>query len=518
MKYKTSALLVTLSILGTWSIVSNSKDSVSAPLAPPAPTVFPANDPNIFVNLSKKVVPSVVNISTLAKGRGPRENMGGGGGSQEELFRRFFEDFFQGPGGGGGGGRGNPFNGPRGGEEGPRTGPARPLALGTGFIVDAEGLIITNNHVVAGADEIKIYFTEDSDEKPTDGEVVGRDPELDLALIRVKTKRALTPIALGDSDALQIGEYVMAVGNPFGQGHSVTHGIISAKGRKSPDFALANYIQTDTPINPGNSGGPLVNLKGEVIGINNAIDARAQGIGFAIPINLVKAVLPQLKTKGSVSRGYIGVQIGDLSPEIAAQLGLKTDVKGVFVAHVQPGGAADRAGVKPYDIITEFNRKAVSDGSDLIQQVSSVPVNDSVSLKVLRKGKTVDLKIKVSQRPTEVAEAGIQKTDPKAKNSKGEEKTGLFLADLTPKIARELGLPPQQRGALVEDFGQDSPADAAGFEKDDIIIEVDQKKIDSAQMFWGAVNEVKSYLVRVRRKTEEGDTYAVLILDLRKTK
>ncbi len=514
MKYKTSAVLVILSILGTWSIVSNSKDSVSAPLAPAAPSVFPANDPNIFVNLSKKTVPSVVNISTLAKGRAVRES--GGGGSQEELFRRFFEDFFQGP---GGGGRGNPFGGqgPRN-EEGPRTGPARPLALGTGFIVDAEGLILTNNHVVAGADEIKIYFTEDSDEKPTDGEVVGRDPELDLALIRVKTKRALVPMALGDSDALQIGEYVMAVGNPFGQGHSVTHGIISAKGRKSPDFALANYIQTDTPINPGNSGGPLVNLKGEVIGINNAIDARAQGIGFAIPINLVKAVLPQLRTKGSVSRGYIGVQIGDLSPEIASQLGLKADVKGVFVAHVQPGGAADRAGVKPYDIITEFNSKAVSDGSDLIQQVSSVPVNDHVSLKVLRKGKPVELKIKVSQRPTEVADAGVQKTDPKAKNSKGEEKTGLFLADLTPKIARELGLPPQQRGALVEDFGPDSPADAAGFEKDDIIIEVDQKKIDSAQMFWGAVNDVKSYLVRVRRKTEEGDTYAVLILDLRKGK
>ncbi|RYZ63779.1 MAG: PDZ domain-containing protein, partial [Proteobacteria bacterium] len=273
---------------------------------------------------------------------------------------------------------------------------------------------------------------------------------------------------------------------------------------------------TDTPINPGNSGGPLVNLKGEVIGINNAIDARAQGIGFAIPINLVKSVLPQLRTKGKVSRGYIGVQIGELSPEIASQLGVKADIRGVFVAHVQPGGAADRAGVKPYDIITEFNKKNVYDGSDLIQQVSAIPVNDSVPMRVLRRGKPVELKIKIALRPTDVADVTSPKTDPKSKNDRGEEKTGLLLADLTPKIARELGLPPQQKGAHVKDFESESPADSAGFEKDDIIIEVDQKKIDSAQMFWGAVKDVKSYLVRVRRKTEEGDSYAVLILDLRK--
>ena len=199
------------------------------------------------------------------------------------------------------------------------------MSLGTGFIIDSSGLILTNNHVVADADEIKISFTESLDEKPTDGEVVGRDTELDVALIRVKSKREMVAVSFGDSDALEVGEYVIAVGNPFGQGHSVTHGIISAKGRLAPDFPLANYLQTDAPINPGNSGGPLVNLKGEVIGINNAIDQRAQGIGFAIPINLVKKVLPQLRTKGTVSRGYIGVLVNEMTPEIAPKLGVPKD-------------------------------------------------------------------------------------------------------------------------------------------------------------------------------------------------
>ena len=163
----------------------------------------------------------------------------------------------------------------------------------------------------------KFLFTEAADEEPTTGEVVGRDPEIDVALIKVKTKRELVAVALGDSDALEVGEYVIAVGNPFGQGHSVTHGIISAKGRLAPDFPLASYLQTDAPINPGNSGGPLVNTKGEVIGINNAIEQRAQGISFAIPINLIKKILPQLRTKGTVERGYIGVLVNELTPEHA---------------------------------------------------------------------------------------------------------------------------------------------------------------------------------------------------------
>ena len=295
-------------------------------------------DANIFVKLSKKIVPSVVNISTTMT----IKNSGSAQSSPEDILRKFFGDIL----------RGNPsYRGPRGGDEDddddsqplPQLPPGTPpknlpkaQSLGTGFIIDSSGLILTNNHVVADADEIKISFTESLDEKPTDGEVVGRDTELDVALIRVKSSREMTAVSFGDSDALEVGEYVIAVGNPFGQGHSVTHGIISAKGRLAPDFPLANYLQTDAPINPGNSGGPLVNLKGEVIGINNAIDQRAVGIGFAIPISLVKKVLPQLRAKGTVSRGYIGVLVNEMVPELAAQLKLPKDSQAPAAAAGHP--------------------------------------------------------------------------------------------------------------------------------------------------------------------------------------
>lgn len=403
---KVSLLVIVFGLgVGLTSLLSSASNSTS-PQSSPTPTppsspsgtllLTPGNDPNIFVNLSKKVMPSVVNISTLQKTKVVRR-YGGEDSAQEELFRKFFEDFFNGPSAG-------VRKAPRSNPQVEKAGPSRPLALGTGFIIDEQGLILTNNHVIAGADEIKISFTEDDNEKQTDAVIVGRDPELDLALIKVKTNRKLTAISLGDSDALQVGEYVMAVGNPFGQGHTVTHGIISAKGRKSPDLALANYIQTDTPINPGNSGGPLVNLRGEVIGINNAIDARAQGIGFAIPSNMVKSVLQQLKTKGRVSRGYIGVQVGDLTPELNKKLGLKEDQKGVFIGQVQPGEAADQAGMIANDVLIEFNGKKVSDGGELIQSVTNIPVNDTVVVKVLRKGKEKELHIKVGLRPNDKGE------------------------------------------------------------------------------------------------------------------
>jgi serine protease Do len=319
---------------------------------------------NVFVPLAKKLVPSVVNIQTTTTLKTP---YGQGGGGPQDLFRKFFEDMFKHQNGG---------VGPRNDQEGggdeedqdlgppPHGGPLpKAMSLGTGFIIDASGLVLTNNHVVADADEIKIQFTEEEEEVLTDGEVVGRDLELDVALIKVKTKRDLVPVVLGDSDDTQVGEYVMAVGNPFGQGHSVTHGIISAKGREAPELPLAGYLQTDAPINPGNSGGPLVNLKGEVIGINNAIDQRAQGIGFAIPINVVKKILPQLKTKGTVARGYIGVLVNELTPDIAPKLGVAKDLHAPFVTHVYPGDPADKAGLKPYDIITSFGGKTVKPSS-----------------------------------------------------------------------------------------------------------------------------------------------------------
>lgn len=474
-----------------------------------------SGDPNVFVNLAKKVVPSVVNISTLSTMKTP--NFQGG---PDDLFRRFFEDFFRRHGGGV----------PRGDEEGgdeemppkgaPRRGGPKAVSLGTGFIIDSSGLILTNNHVVAGADEIKIHFTEALDEKPTDGEVVGRDPEIDVALIRVKSKREMIPISLGDSDAVEVGEYVAAIGNPFGQGHSLTHGIISAKGRIAPDFPLASYFQTDAPINPGNSGGPLVNLKGEVIGINNAIEARAQGIGFAIPINVVKKVLPQLRTKGTVARGFLGVLVNDLTPEVAAEIGLqKKDIQGPVVTHVYPGEPADKGGLKPYDVILSFGGKPVRSASELIALVTNVSVGESIPIKVLRKAedKKIEektLSVKIGQRPNGKTDEG---KEPKKKEKKSAPiETGMTLEPLTPEIARELGMPESSAGVLVSNIAYGGPADQAGLGRGDVILEVERKAVKSPEEFFSIVKEKKSYLLRVRRMDGQGrETFSVVVLDLK---
>lgn len=455
------------------------------------------------VKLAEKVVPSVVNISTFQKVPQMR------GITPEELFRHFF----------GGGmdpfGGGQPFSNPSEEQEGPTR--IQPQALGTGFVIDASGLILTNNHVVGDADEIKIRFTEEESEEPTPGEVIGRDPELDIALIQVKTKRKLTAIPLGDSDELKVGEFVIAVGNPFGQGHSVTHGIISALHRDAPGL-LARYIQTDTPINPGNSGGPLVNLKGEVIGINNAIDARAQGIGFAIPSNMAKQVLPQLRKKGRVDRGYIGVEIGMLTPEVAEQLKAPRDLRAPFVVRAVPGEPADRAGMKPYDVITEVNGKPVHSQFDLIREVTSVPVGKKAKIKILREGRSRVLDIEVATR---TAEGGVGPAAPRKRKKGPEERervpTGLTLSDLDARARRALGLSREDKGVLVTDVEYGSPAEAAGLIQGDLILEVDRKPVTSKQRFYQVVKQGKTHLLRVRRKTAQGgEVFQVLILNLKK--
>lgn len=477
------------------------------------------DDRNIFVKLAEKIVPSVVNISTLAKQKTFD------GGSQEEMYRKFFEEFFGFPGGGFG-----PQKPRRPGDKGVRPGQpkekeiSRPLALGTGFIIDASGLILTNNHVVAKADEIKVYFTESDGEVPTDGKVVGRDAELDLALIKVSTTRTLQPAKLGDSDALKVGEYVMAVGNPFGQGHSVTHGIISAKDRKTPDFVLGNYLQTDAPINPGNSGGPLVNLKGEVIGINNAIDQRAQGIGFAIPISLVNKVLPQLKSTGKVARGYIGANIGDLTPETAQQLDLPKDTKGCFVAHVFPGGPAEKGGIKTYDVVTEFNGKRIYSANDLIQSVVAVPIGEKATVKLLRDGKPLSKVLTIQQRPAsfaagrlnddsdldddEVAQGGDQSATRSA--------AGISVGTASPQDLKELDLPAQTKALVVKEVEDNSNGAKADVRPGDYILEVNKKPVTTPGDFYGTVKTGKTYLLKVFRpnKSNKGE-YQVLYLDNR---
>jgi serine protease Do len=452
----------------------------------------------VFVALSKKIVPSVVNISTLSTVKSPFMQ-----GGSDDMMRRFFNDFFRQY-----RGRGPDSDD----EESPSMKLPKAMSLGTGFVIDASGLILTNNHVIADADEIKINFTEAKDEQPSDAEVVGRDPEIDLALIQVKTKRELIALNLGDSDALEVGEWVMAVGNPFGQGHSVTHGIISAKGRNAPDFPLASYIQTDTPINPGNSGGPLVNLKGEVIAINNAIDQRAQNIGFAIPVNIVKKVLPQLKTKGTVSRGYIGVLVNVLSPEVSKKMNLPKNVSGPLVSHIYPGEPADQAGLKPYDVILEFDHKPIQTGNDLIAAVTGVDVGTSASIKIWRKGSTKTLTIKVAERPG--AQATTKKKSKKSSKPSRIE-TGMILDDITTENARELNLSSKVSGAIVSHVDYNGSADQAGLLRGDVILEVDQKIIKDVDAFYSIVKQKKSYLLRIRRTDSQGrEMFTIVTLHL----
>lgn len=364
--------LALLPSFSTMAAHASSAPEVAPPLTAPA---LPSN-PNFFVGLAEKAIPSVVNISTQTIRKTTPSDFGFPWNQFGNQFGNEFEPSMR------------------------KTG-----SLGSGFVIatsdNSSAIILTNQHVVADADEIKVTFTESPDEKPTPGKVIGRDSELDVALIQVKTDRKLTPLPLGDSDALRVGEYVAAVGNPFGQGHSLTHGIISAKGRTSPNVPLATYIQTDTPINPGNSGGPLINLQGQVVGINNAIDARAQGIGFAIPINAVKKILPELESKGSIARGYMGVVVSDLTPETAKQLGLKSTLQAPLVVQVAMGSPAFRAGIRPYDVITEFNGKQIQSASELTTEVTTLSEGKEIPIKFSRSNQSFESKVKLGERPTQ---------------------------------------------------------------------------------------------------------------------
>lgn len=486
---------------------------LSVPLALSAVFLFGfssagAFDEKTFVNVAKKVMPSVVNISTTSTVKVPY----GAPGPSGDLFRRFFDDFFR------NGGRSAPPGMDEPSDEGdapPRGGP-KSMSLGTGFVIDASGLIMTNNHVVADADEISIFFTESPDEKPISAEVVGRDPEIDLALIKVKAPLPLIPVVLGDSDRLEVGEMVLAIGNPFGQGHSVSHGIISAKDRVAPDFVLARYIQTDAPINPGNSGGPLVNLKGEVIGINNAIDQRAQGIGFAIPINLVKTALPQLKTKGSVSRGYVGIVVEPLTTELAQKLGVDSELRAPFVTHVYPNEPAAKAGVKPYDVVLSFNGKKITNPNDLIVAVTTVPVGETATLSVMRGSKKLDLKIRVAERPDAFKMSKRVPRKAPTQRFKPKVDPGLSLEEFTPEIAQEMGLKKKMTGVIVSSVAYGSPADRAGVLRGDVVLEVDRKAVGSVDAFFKTVSEKKSYLLRVLRLDPQGrESFTVIVLDLK---
>jgi len=411
--------------------------------------------PQSFADLAEKVKPAVVNISTEMTVKIPgspfRHFFGPGESPFDDFFRRFFEDI-----------------------------PDRELkqkSLGSGFIIDRDGHIITNNHVIERADKIKVKL---ADGRGFSAKVVGMDPKTDLALIKISSLfKDLPTLPLGDSDSIRVGDWVLAVGNPFGLEHTVTQGIISASGRAIGSGPYDNFLQTDAPINPGNSGGPLVNLKGEVIGINSAIVAGGQGIGFAIPSNMAKSIVSHLKEKGKVTRGWIGVSIQGVSPEIAQAFGLK-ETKGALIADVVPGGPADSGGMKRGDIITSFNEKRVKNAYDLPRIVADTPVGRTVEAKVIRNGTEIALKITVAEMTEERLSA--QMLAPEAG-------LGMTVDDIKPRWESKFGIR-DKTGVVVIDMASNSPILDAGIRVGDVIIEVNRKPIREKKDYEGIMGKI----------------------------
>lgn len=412
-----------------------------------------------FSDIVKTVSPSVVNISTvkvMKKDSGP---------FLDDPFFEFFSPFHE-------------FGTPRKWKE---------RSLGSGVIVSPDGYIITNNHVVEKADEIKVTLF---DKRVFKGRVVGADPKTDVAIVRIDADN-LPILPWGDSDKLQVGEFVLAIGSPYGLNNTVTMGIISAVGRANVGIAdYEDFIQTDAAINPGNSGGPLVNITGEMIGINTAIFSRTggyQGIGFAVPSNMVRLVMDQLIQKGKVTRGWIGVTIQELTPELAQQFGLQKSY-GALVSDVSKDSPAARAGIARGDVIVGFNGKEIKDVNSLRNLVSQSKAGSTIVLKILRNGTELTVRVTIDELPREVAEAV---PDAQPANATARVFTGLVVVDLTKEINRQLGFDKDEKGVVVVRVEPGSPADEAEIKKGDIIKEINKKEIGDREDYNRILSSVK---------------------------
>ena len=423
-----------------------------------------------FADLAQGTASAVVNISTTkrVKGGGRVFDFFMGPKDRRNPMDDFFERFFGG--------------------EAPQPKEYKQKSLGSGFIIDADGYILTNNHVVEDADEIKVIL---KDHKEYEAKVVGRDSKTDIALIKIKSWKGLQMIKLGDSDELRVGDWVMAIGNPFGLENTVTAGIVSAKGRVIGAGPYDNFIQTDASINPGNSGGPLINLKGEVVGINTAIFAGGQGIGFAIPINTAKELISQLKDRGKVTRGWLGVMIQKVTPDLAKAFNLKEE-SGALVGDVTAGSPAEKAGIKPGDIIIEFEGKTIKEMNDLPRLVAAVPVGKTVEVKVLREGKPLVFKVQIQE---------MEDKKMAALGSQTKETLGINAQEFTPEMARRLRMD-YEPGIIVVQVQEGSPAEEAGLQEGDLIKEVNRKPVKDMKTYQNLIGGLKkgsNLLFRIKR-------------------
>jgi serine protease Do len=432
-----------------------------------------------LTGLVKELKPTVVNISTTKLVRSPLDDFFRGRDVPDFFGDDFFRRFF--------------------GDQHPRE--FRQKSLGSGFIIDKEGYIITNNHVVEKAEQIKVRL---SDKKEYDAQVIGTDPKTDLALIKIKAAGSLPVVRLGDSDKLEVGEWVVAIGNPFGLEQTVTTGIISAKGRVIGAGPYDDFLQTDASINPGNSGGPLFNLKGEVVGINTAIVAGGQGIGFAIPVNMAKGLLPQLK-KGKVVYGYLGVYIQDITPELATSFGLK-EAKGVLVSDVTADSPAKKAGVNKGDVILEYDGKQVEEKGQLTKMVGRTAIGKKVKLVVLRDKEQKTLWVTIGELSEKQAAAAAPKPEET-------DRWGIKVQDISPDMAAHLGLP-SNAGVVIAEVEPGSPAEEENLQPGDVIIEIEHNAIKGLADFRKYIESYKkqkTLLLTVRMKANDYHNFFVVL-------
>ncbi|MCO5114606.1 MAG: Do family serine endopeptidase [Bdellovibrionaceae bacterium] len=425
---------------------------------------------NLFIELAKKTNPSVVNIYTETR---PKFNQG----QVPDSLNFFFEQF---------------FGAPRGSFQNPQIRPMQ--SLGTGFVIRNDGLILTNAHVVDKADTIKVKFQNDETEHIA--KLIGSDAKTDVALLKIDTKNKLAALKLGDSSQLQVGEWVAAFGNPYGHSNTITKGIVSALERDSGGLNLFPFIQTDASINPGNSGGPLVNMKGEVVGMNTAIDARAQGIGFSIPINNVKQLLSELEKTGTVQRGFLGIEMHGLDESIAASLKLP-NTKGALVANVMPDSPAEKAGIKPYDVIVEFNGQKIESPNDIQRAVASTPVGRASKVKVLRNGKSNTLSVIIGSSAKSVAQNEPTPNAPQKQQSLALKDFGLSVSLLDNSLLNRFGLSPNTQGILVTGVDPYSPAFKADLRAGDVILELNRSKVTTVSDFQKRLQDKN--LLRIQR-------------------
>ena len=429
-----------------------------------------ARGPDSVADVAEGLQESVVNISTTQTLKGAQGTTPGTPGPKGSPFEEFFDDFFD--------------------DEDSDGVPRKVSSLGSGFVIDPSGLIVTNHHVIEGADEIIVNFTDGTKLKVV--KILGHDPKTDLALLMVEPKKPLKAISFGDSSEMRVGDWVMAIGNPFGLGGSVTVGIISATKRDINAGPYDDFLQTDAAINRGNSGGPLFNMEGQVIGVNTAIispTGGSIGIGFAVPSNSAVQVVNQLKQYGETRRGWLGVHVQNVTEEIALSLGLQ-EPAGALVAKVSPDSPAADSGIQPSDVILKFDGQPIENMRDLPRAVAATPIGKNVALELLRKGQTVDVNVTVGRLPADEEaediiedEADVEEDDAESEAlpSAREELLGLSIAPLTDELRDRYGIGKTIEGVIITEVKPDSPAAQKNVKAGDVIVEVTQEKVTQPQ-------------------------------------